>query len=921
MGTKIHGGSYIPGFYSMRDLNEDSSSSSWPVFYRDNNAATNEQYYNGYLSRNSINGYPGHSEKEALKQKMLEHETVFRNQVSELHRLYRVQRDMMEEIKRTELRKHRASIEPASSSSLQGSQLPLEDNRKWQMPGFSLLNSSYSRTPTSEIELSKSPMSCIQGNATQPAQSPLQNGTTAKNSEAADSRPSKVRKKLFDLHLPAEEYIDTEEGEKLLENKASNVSAYACNGNPSSQPERHTKLLLDNHAGVRADCKMADLNNPAQIDEAMVALSVDFLGRSSQYEPAISTSKPTKPNAWYSSFESKVNDGERFPNAYEAGSSRSNISSVGQARPMQGFLNQFHHPSGIYSTGYHGENRGNDLAQHGLEFSNRTNDRPGSSHSRALNSRAPGLHPFCSSSYSANSWDQCVSYWSKHTSNLAQNVTPFQPSAMKWHANSSSSLNPGLRINKPKQNRLPVESGNHLFGKFPREAESKPVVEINLNEASSDEVVILQDLNKDGKDKLEDHPPPLPWLKPNPSRVNVNSGDLNQHFTPKSAGKKIVETETRPVKKLLGFPIFETVVPENKLSSIASTSENFDCQPKGKNAVGERLERMIDINVACEPDQVSADELNVDNREKQDQSACVRNFIDLNSSANDCEDLQVAESGRESVGIKVPLDIDLEAPASMESDNDDDDNGFIKRNVPNDLQVLSLETKIAQTKDEISTNTAEMLVEMSSWYLPSVNLSLHESFLWFVDAVASWPDEHGRTTRNESRFIDEFETMTLRIPETREADYMPTPFAPKVEMDVDETGLNNTALASRCRRGQSRRGRQRRDFQRDILPGLISLSRHEVSEDLQTLGGIMRATGHVWNSGLTRRNGARGGGGRGRRRGAAEAAAAAVVVPMVRVANVEVGREDRSLMGWGKTTRRPRRQRCHYGNAPAIVLS
>ncbi|MBN8124883.1 DUF863 domain-containing protein, partial [Vibrio vulnificus] len=35
--------------------------------------------------------------------------------------------------------------------------------------------------------------------------------------------------------------------------------------------------------------------------------------------------------------------------------------------------------------------------------------------------------------------------------------------------------------------------------------------------------------------------------------------------------------------------------------------------------------------------------------------------------------------------------------------------------------------------------------------------------------------------------------------------------------------------------------------------------------------------------------------------------------------NVEVLIEDRSLTGWGKTTRRPRRQRCPAGN-PALLV-
>lgn len=63
----------------MRDLNEDSNSSSWPLFYGDK-ALTSGQYYNGYVQRTVVDACPGY-DKDALKQKMLEHEAIFKNQV------------------------------------------------------------------------------------------------------------------------------------------------------------------------------------------------------------------------------------------------------------------------------------------------------------------------------------------------------------------------------------------------------------------------------------------------------------------------------------------------------------------------------------------------------------------------------------------------------------------------------------------------------------------------------------------------------------------------------------------------------------------------------------------------------------------------------------------------------------------------
>ncbi|EPS69402.1 hypothetical protein M569_05366, partial [Genlisea aurea] len=119
MGTKVQGESFSRALFSMRDLNEESSSSSWPHFYNEKSPPF-LQYNNGYLPPIIADG--GHQDehgKDTLKQKMLEHEAVFKNQVCELHRLYQIQRNMMDEVKRKDLHNFQSSIEPASSSCLQ----------------------------------------------------------------------------------------------------------------------------------------------------------------------------------------------------------------------------------------------------------------------------------------------------------------------------------------------------------------------------------------------------------------------------------------------------------------------------------------------------------------------------------------------------------------------------------------------------------------------------------------------------------------------------------------------------------------------------------------------------------------------------------------------------------------------------------
>lgn len=71
--------SHWPGHYSVRDLNEDPNNCSWPLYYGDK-TLSNSQYYNGFLPRAAADAYQGYG-KDAVKQTMLEHEAIFKNQV------------------------------------------------------------------------------------------------------------------------------------------------------------------------------------------------------------------------------------------------------------------------------------------------------------------------------------------------------------------------------------------------------------------------------------------------------------------------------------------------------------------------------------------------------------------------------------------------------------------------------------------------------------------------------------------------------------------------------------------------------------------------------------------------------------------------------------------------------------------------
>ncbi|CAA0825536.1 Plant protein of unknown function (DUF863 [Striga hermonthica] len=768
MGTKVQ--CYMPGYYySMRDLNEDSSSNSWPVSYGDNKAMANGQYHNGFVQNVSTDGYLGYG-KDALKQKMLEHEAVFRSQVCELHRLYRIQREMMEELKRKEQHKLRVSTEQSSSSSRRGSQ----DPRKWHMAGFPLFN-----------EIENSPMSCTKGySITQPSShSPFHSIPSLKEPE----RPLKLRKKLFDLQLPADEYIDTEEEEGKVSDMLSH-SPYTKGG------RREIKNLSLGDRGI----KLADLNEPFEVEESLGPSTVDFLDRNGKKK---GESRLDKSDAGYfgeNEENRRICDGFSVKSCV-ASSSKSNLSFATPG-PQKEKMPILSHPA----TG--------------------------------MPNRAPGSGPFFSS---------CFSSSQPHSSDL-QLLNPSSNSNLisgcnitaknGFYHGSSSKANhfPGFDHLNCSSRAASNRSTNRIFGQIlqnpSRLENSKPVIYIDLNE------------DEDGSKSKQT----LPWL----TDLNQPSNDFEVSNTEK------IES----AKKLMGFPIFETDEPQNAPPVI-------DCT---KNVDTENKNRAIDLNLECELDEDSP------------------------------VDIRTAEKGK--MGMRGPL-IDLNFCDSNFIEEHD-----VETALENTDDIRLSRTENETSNDELLRNAADIMVAISS-YNP-----LAESLMWLAGLLeAHGPDVPGPGPPHGE--IDDFEAMTLQIEESKEEDYMPAPFAPILSEKVGPT----VYMAGRPRRGQQRRGRQqRRDFQRDILPGLASLSRQEVTEDIQMLGGLMRATGHHWSPGQTKRNG----GPRGRRR--THAAEEQLVD------RVEGRLEDRSITGWGKKTRRPRRQRCQLAgnssnsncsnNPPAVRL-
>ncbi|KAJ7953874.1 DUF863 family protein [Quillaja saponaria] len=1079
MGTKVQSKSYLPGYYSMRDLNEDSSSCGWPLLYGDKNL-TNGQYYNGYFPRATSDDCLEY-DKDVVKQKMLEHEAIFKNQVYELHRLYRIQRDLMDEIKRKQL--HRNPIPAGSfSRSPLASQFTSEDGQKWHNHNFALENCVFARPSTSVFE-GNSPLASNKGNSKQACLFPSRNGSDSNDVQVLESRPTKVRRRMFDLQLPADEYIDTEESEKFSDGKISGTSAYLPDRNCRIGSESSAKLFLGDCGKAASQEEtsrskqflgntngLADLNEPVQVEDTNASAYIDLnpcqVGNAcsdvsaKQNSHLFGLTKEVLRNS-----DHRNENGQRdnqcaegncsgrgwISHVLEAGQGKSNLKSVSQDFPseklllsqqtMQNGISKFHEPPSVHSTNRSDADFWRQKTIYDSEINKISHEISSDKYPESVvSSHRSSFFHVAPSSDLAQSWSSSISSFQMPSSSLTQKLMSVQmrpclntSTALSksfqsgqsngifgdsWPLNSTSKSISGFGSEAPIQNgfyhgsssgskEFPVnlssvsynylnynndrkgvpEHFNHDELKYHQGSngnDMKSVKDVNLNvvlpNGSFNKLAPqIGPRNIDREEKNEDHLAVLPWLRakvtcksdtPNAGRVSSTEEPSFLQASPKSnideTGKgangffgnnvsvscsnDLEERRTKigvslSNRRILDFPVFEKPhISKNESSSLTPPSISHPNPSEAQVVENHRRNRILDINLPCDPaipelGNQSVGEVIVNEKKSNAEDANFRRQIDLNLCMSDDE---VSLTQSPSTNVKMKEEIDLEAPALPENEED-----VIREELLQTPLVLlqGPQNKAEQPQDELLINAAEAIVSISSSMFynrcddtisnPS-ETSIVNPLSWFVDIISSYTDNledkvdsvsRGKDSEynedSSSEGIDYFEAMTLKLTATKEEDYTPEPLVPE-SFKVDETGP--TLLPNRTRKGPARRGRQRRDFQRDILPGLVSLSRHEVTEDLQTFGGLMRAMGHSWSSGLTRRSSTRNGCGRGRRRLVVSppppvATNASCTLLVQQLNNIEVGLEDRSLTGWGKTTRRPRRQRCPAGNPPSLALT
>ncbi|XP_009115381.1 uncharacterized protein LOC103840628 isoform X1 [Brassica rapa] len=777
-------------------------------------------------------------ERDFMKHTMLEHDAVFKNQqVHELHRLYRVQRNLVDEVK-------------GSNSNGEGS-------------------------------------------TSQACNGPLQS-----------------RRKMIDLELPADEFDETDEITTCI---------------PSKRPRsgREDGSHRSNSSGSCLDVKnsngLADLNEPLNWQDA---------------EPVAALSRDV-----YSHYGR--NSSQNGGMVLGAGHDRSTQRDLHlPSHSVQVRSNSAVQPQSYLTTDHSNVVFSRERAYRELEVRSKNPQASYDSYVESFPaSNAPRLHNDYRPDF-VRPWSHWSSSWENPRSTSHQRFFPVQ-------TNPYMNFVARTRTDTSFDTRSPVTNGvYHGFSSGSKEAAvSFPSGGFRPN-ASLGEVVKHQSSESFQGLKTQESSAMLPWLKPKPSYKSERSSglfDLNASTdqfmdgTDAGDGRNGVSLQTgfrssASCSYNANMGRIELINPQNSGKNIGGPvfQKHSICKEEHAPFISHSLcvadqhkevKRDFDINLPCDAS-VSVDQRGSKAfcavKEEGNKAAINRHYFDLNSCASeDDEDSGLRSSLR--VKTKGNMWIDLEAPPALESEEEggggsqdmkgQDDNALdeLIKEAAQAIVAISLSDHHRHPDDAASSTTDAALKSPLSW-LADMITSCGDELERKADKSPEATDFEGYREEYSSGEIDYFEAMTLNLHPTKEEDYMPEPLVPK-NLILEGTGLN------RLRRGQARRGRPKRDFQRDTLPGLSSLSRQEVTEDIQLFGGLMKSREHTWSSGVASRRNSK------RKRTVTNVSQAQVCPSMTQPESVSVvGLEDGEITGWGKATRRPRRQRCPPAGNPATVI-
>ncbi|KAM7510097.1 hypothetical protein LguiB_008972 [Lonicera macranthoides] len=783
MGTEIQSKTYFPGYDSMPDLNNNAATGMWALYYEDK-TLNSGQLYDSLLTRQTGNGYFGY-EKQVVRQTILKHESIFRHQLQELHRLYRRQRELMNEFRSRELHKNLVLPETSKSTLF-----------------------------VSGTDIVQSPFCSING----------------KN---ACSPPSQRR--TFDLELPADLYIKNEGkqqeericGALLPSDKDVNLSHGSC---------------LNSNGYLKRTHKLADLNEPILVEET----SVNDLGNTTCLKEEM-----------------------RMQNVYANSNSG-----------FQFFSKEFFQSSPV--------------VRNGVFFPNNRHSESDRNEKEELTCSYKAERTKCLDN------DSISGIISEHSPKLFKPLQveprkPYEP--LTVFLSNQSKTEPqkrrifGVEISEGNHNLSVDASSAPIFGPLNPQSDT-----INSEVLKGSGCVDLK--SADGQKKHENPVRGLPWLmaKPHCREEQIKkenfyqmSLDSLQNYSPQFFNK-VEATKDTP-------QVLVHISPSPRVNESDQMKVEIDVGHNSKNIFGFPIVDMAHMNEApksnadytakdlAESEKLEVEDLVMENGGVNNYIPGLMHQVDLNLSLNEEETPPVPSLPKAILKIAT-TEIDLEGPSVLECEMDVSPQvDSFEKQLKNPSEFIVEESR--DPCEEFDRVAAEALIAISS--SKPLESSHNDCLIWFADIVSSHESKLGQlimavndVCEHDEEYIpkgmDYFEFMTLKLKQdSNEEQYF---YEPQKDGEI--------TAPKRPRRGQARRGRQRKDFQKDILPGLVSLSRHEVREDLETIEDIFRVSGCTWESSLSRRNAAK----KGKKHPASRFCTA--TAPL-------------SLTGWG---RRVPRQRC-----------
>ncbi|PIN00546.1 hypothetical protein CDL12_26952 [Handroanthus impetiginosus] len=793
MGTKIQTNAFLREYHSVIDL--DGSTNNGIRSLHSENQIQNGQNPHSFMSRMCKNlGY----DLEKVRRTILQHESIFRDQLRELHRLYGRQQELMNEIKKREINKDNMNEDKSHSSTFL-SPIPREDaKRAWNSICSSSLAGCLSTSRTTFLDCKSVPLV-----------PPTHDTRSLRKSEPWLSKGSTFPNGTYDMQ------------------------------------ERFPKLLGFGITPCDRDAKLS-------------------LG-------AVQTPQRNSDSSTFDLYFKRANHPEDFritnPRGEISAYSGSNVNLV---------MKDFFHNS-IDRT-----NRESSWSILGFRNERRGKEQPSDDYAGTSVAGKSCAFPQSLSADPRKQFLNCpldigTSLSGRKRKIFGVEISEGNDDPVEVASDKTSILDLNIRHDQENLRVVSFESSSYIANSCMRNLElggKKPAEVLEKDSENSEKLQLMVPQHHIMLADSRNHEENLPWFLGNSqvsgdqSKGKTNSYFMNldslQNCSEKFFKKaEIADRKDRVneindgtgAKKILGFPISDRKVNmDEDVQKNQLETENIVLH-KGLNNYISDLKHHIDLNLSLD------------------------------------EDAQSAPSLPKAIVKIATTEIDLEAPAIIESETDACPKESEKADVLQGPSEVSYEEG-----DKIA---AEAILAMS---MSEKDNTMDDDdddddddacLKWFAEIISSQCDEEESIPNG----MDDFEFMTLKLEETKEEErYHYLPVLSNNPSD-DETG--NDTLSKRSQRGLSRRGRQRKDFQRDILPGLVTLSRLEVTEDLQTFEEL----------GFSQRTSTRNGRGR-KRLGGSNTSPPTKTPSSTQSEQLVCQLGERSLMGWGKRTRRVPRQRC-----------